>query len=136
MEYITQSINGKSVNIPKVEITKYMAKLDITQDEAIELWLTDNDYMDNEEVDRLTQQAKDNKITSTIHKAESGERKRREVTKKENPTKEGIIKALAATLEDIGAVNIKITNISKLVEFEMDGNNFKLDLVQKRQPKK
>ncbi len=136
MECITQCINGKSVHIPKAEIAKYMAKLDITQDEAIELWLTDNDYMDNEEVDRLTQQAKDNKITSTIHKAESGERKRREVTKKENPTKEGIIKALAATLEDIGAVNIKITNISKLVEFEMDGNNFKLDLVQKRQPKK
>ena len=136
MEYITQSINGKSVNIPKVEITNYMAKLDITQDEAIELWLTDNDYMDNEEVDRLTQQAKDNKITSTIHKAESGERKKREVTKKENPTKEGIIKEVAAMLEKIGAVNIKITNISKLVEFEMDGNNFKLDLVQKRQPKK
>ena len=136
MECITQLINGKSVHIPKVEITKYMAKLDISQDEAIELWLTDNDYMDNEEVDRLTQQAKDNKITATIHQAESGERKRREVTKKENPTKEGIIKALAATLEGIGAVNIKITNISKLVEFEMDGNNFKLDLIQKRQPKK
>lgn len=136
MEYITQSVNGKSVNIPKAEITNYMAKLDITQDEAIELWLTDNDYMDNEEVDRLTQQAKDNKITSTIHKAESGERKKREVTKKENPTKEGIIKEVAAMLEHIGAVNIKITNVSKLVEFEMAGNNFKLDLVQKRQPKK
>ena len=136
MEYITQSINGKSVNIPKVEITNYMAKLDITQDEAIELWLTDNDYMDNEEVDRLSKQAKDNKITATIHGAESGERKKREVTKKENPTKEGIIREVAAMLEKIGAVNIKITNISKLVEFEMDGNNFKLDLVQKRQPKK
>lgn len=136
MEYITQSINSKSVNIPKAEITNYMAKLDITQDEAIELWLTDNDYMDNEEVDRLTQQAKDNKITVTIHKAESGERKKREVTKKENPTKEGIIKEVAAMLEHIGAVNIKITNVSKLVEFEMAGNNFKLDLVQKRQPKK
>jgi hypothetical protein len=136
METIVKEINGKAVKIPMPDIVNYMQKLELTQDEAIELWLTDNDYMDNEEVDRLTQQAKDNKITSTIHKAESGERKKREVTKKENPTKEGIIKALAATLEHIGAVNIKITNVSKLVEFEMAGNNFKLDLIQKRQPKK
>ena len=136
METIVKEINGKAVKIPMPDIVNYMQKLELTQDEAIELWLTDNDYMENEEVDRLTQQAKDNKITSTIHKAESGERKKREVTKKENPTKEGIIREVAAMLENIGAVNIKITNVSKLVEFEMDGNNFKLDLIQKRQPKK
>lgn len=133
METIVKEINGKTVKIPMPDIVNYMQKLELTQDEAIELWLTDNDYMDNEEVDRLSQQAKDNK---TNLRADTGERKKREVTKKENPTKEGIIKEVAATLEKIGAVNIKITNISKLIEFEMDGNNFKLDLVQKRQPKK
>lgn len=133
MEDIVKFINGKPIKIPMADIAKYMAKLGITQGEAIELWLTDNDYMDNEEVNRLSQQAKDNK---TNLRADAGERKKREVTKKENPTKEGIIRVLAATLENIGAVNIKITNVSKLVEFEMDGNNFKLDLVQKRQPKK
>ena len=133
METIVKEINGKAVKIPMPDIVNYMQKLELTQDEAIELWLTDNDYMDNEEVDRLSQQAKENKVNI---RAESGERKKREVTKKENPTKEGIIKEVAAMLGNIGAVNIKITNISKLVEFEMDGNNFKLDLVQKRQPKK
>lgn len=133
METIVKEINGKTVKIPMPDIVNYMQKLELTQDEAIELWLTDNDYMDNEEVDRLSQQAKDNK---TNLRADTGERKKREVTKKENPTKERIIETLAATLENIGAVNIKITNISKLIEFEMDGNNFKLDLVQKRQPKK
>ena len=133
METIVKEINGKAVKIPMPDIVNYMQKLELTQDEAIELWLTDNDYMDNEEVDRLSKQAKDNKVNI---RAESGERKKREVAKKENPTKEGIIKEVAAMLENIGAVNIKITNVSKLVEFEMDGNNFKLDLVQKRQPKK
>lgn len=133
MEDIVKFIEGKPIKIPMADIAKYMAKLGITQSEAIELWLTDNDYMDNEEVNRLSQQAKDNK---TNLRADTGERKKREVTKKENPTKEGIVRVLAATLENIGAVNIKITNISKLIEFEMDGNNFKLDLVQKRQPKK
>lgn len=133
MEDIVKFIEGKPIKIPMADIAKYMAKLGITQGEAIELWLTDNDYMDNEEVNRLSQQAKDNK---TNLRADTGERKKREVTKKENPTKEGIIRVLAATLENIGATNVKITNISKLIEFEMDGNNFKLDLVQKRQPKK
>ena len=133
METIVKEINGKAVKIPMPDITNYMQKLELTQDEAIELWLTDNDYVDNDEVDRLSKLAKDNK---TNLRADMGERKKREVTKKENPTKEGIIKEVAATLEKIGAVNIKITNISKLIEFEMDGNNFKLDLVQKRQPKK
>lgn len=133
METIVKEINGKAVKIPMPDIVNYMQKLELTQDEAVELWLTDNDYMDNEEADRLSKQAKDNK---TNLRADTGERKKREVTKKENPIKEGIIKEVAAMLEKIGAVNIKITNISKLVEFEMDGNNFKLDLVQKRQPKK
>lgn len=133
METIEKEINGKIVKIPMSDIVNYMQKLKLTQDEAIELWLTDNDYVDNNEVDRLSKLAKDNK---TNLRADTGERKKREVTKKENPTKEGIIKEVAATLEKIGAVNIKITNISKLIEFEMDGNNFKLDLVQKRQPKK
>ena len=133
METIVKEINGKTIKIPMPDIVNYMQKLELTQDEAIELWLTDNDYMDNEEANRLSKQAKDNK---TNLRADTGERKRREVTKKENPTKEGIIDTLAAVLKNMGAVNIKITNISKLVEFEMDGNNFKLDLVQKRQPKK
>ena len=133
METIEKEINGKIVKIPMSDIVNYMQKLKLTQDEAIELWLTDNDYVDNNEVDRLSKLAKDNK---TNLRAATGERKKREVTKKENPTKEGIIKEVAATLEKIGAVNIKITNISKLIEFEMNGNNFKLDLVQKRQPKK
>lgn len=133
MEDIVKFIDSKPIKIPMADIVNYMQKLELTQDEAIELWLTDNDYMDNEEVDRLSQQAKDNK---TNLRADTGERKKREVTKKENPTKEKVIETLAAVLENMGAVNIKITNISKLIEFEMDGNNFKLDLVQKRQPKK
>lgn len=134
MEYIDKEINGKIVKIPLPEISKYMAKLDLTENEAMELWLTDNDYMDNEEVNRLSQQAKENKVNIRAERDEP--RKKREVTKKENPTKEGIIKEVAEMLGTLGAVNIKITNISKLIEFEMDGNNFKLDLIQKRQPKK
>ena len=134
MEYITKEVKGKAVKIPKLDIDNYIKRLELSENEAIELWLTDNDYMDNEEVNRLSQQAKENKVNIRAERDEP--RKKREVTKKENPAKEGIIKEVAEMLGNIGAVNIKITNISKLIEFEMDGNNFKLDLIQKRQPKK
>ena len=134
MEYITKEVKGKAVKIPKLDIDNYIKRLELSENEAIELWLTDNDYMDNEEVNRLSQQAKENKVNIRAERDEP--RKKREVTKKENPAKEGIIKEVAEMLGTLGAVNIKITNISKLIEFEMDGNNFKLDLIQKRQPKK
>ena len=134
MEYITKEVKGKAVKIPKLDIDNYIKRLELSENEAIELWLTDNDYMDNEEVNRLSQQAKENKVNIRAERDEP--RKKREVTKKENPAKDGIIKEVAEMLGNIGAVNIKITNISKLIEFEMDGNNFKLDLIQKRQPKK
>lgn len=133
MEYITKYIKGKPVDIPTTEVANFMAKLGIPEDEAIVLWLTDNDYLDNEEVNRLTQLAKENK---TNLRADTGERKKREVQQRENPNKEMLIKVLSATLNNIGATNVKITNISKLIEFEMNGNNYKLDLIQKRQPKK
>ena len=38
-------------------------------------------------------------------------------------------------LEQLGAVNINIENVSKLITFTIDNNNFKLDLVQKREKK-
>ena len=48
MEDIVKFIDGKPIKIPMADIAKYMQKLELTQDEAIALWLTDNDYMDNE----------------------------------------------------------------------------------------
>ena len=40
--------NGKKVKIPDVEIEKSMKALELTKDEAIEMWLEDEGYLDNE----------------------------------------------------------------------------------------
>ena len=50
--------NGKTVNIPDAEIEKNMKALEISKEEAIDMWLFDNDYEDNEEVDEMTVKAK------------------------------------------------------------------------------
>lgn len=126
-------VNGKDVKVNENEVNKLVEKLGISEEEAIQTWLEDNDYEVNEEVVKLTKQAKDNKITATIHGAQKV-RAKREVVRKEDPDKEFLIAQLADTLGKLG-ISYEVTNVGKLIEFEYNGNGYKLDLV-KRRPKK
>lgn len=128
---------NKTINIPDEVIDNYVDTLEISIDEAIQMYLEEEGYAVNEEVEELTKKAKDNRITATIHEAKSEEPKaKREVVRKENPLKENIIQVLAAAVAGIeGASNIKVTNVGKLIEFNCGGESFKLDLVQRRKKK-
>lgn len=133
------NLKGKQINIPDEDIDNLVDTLEISMEEAIQTWLDDEGYTENEQVEALTKKAKDNRITATIHeaKAEDKPRAKREVVRKENPTKERIIEALKETLIALnGTNNVQVTNVGKLIEFECDGNKYKLDLVQRREPKK
>lgn len=130
------TLNGKTINIPDEEIKNNMKFLDLTKEQAIELWLEDNEYLQNEEQNALDKKAKDNKITATIHKARAENTSNRPPReKKENPTKEKIIKELAEFLQSSNITNIKVENPSKLITFTIDNKNFKLDLIQTREKK-
>lgn len=134
MRYIFQN---KTLNIPDEEIENNMKHLDLTKEQAIELWLEDNEYIINEEQEQLTKKAKDNKITATIHKAKAEQiREKQPRERKENPTKEKIIKSMAEFLQSLGVTNLQVVNISKLITFDLDGNNYKLDLIQTRNKKR
>lgn len=130
------NLNNKEIKIPDEDIVTLMKSLDLTEEEAIETWLDDNDYTVNEEVERLTKKAKDNRIMATIHEAKSDKpRAKRVVEKKEDIVKEDIIKRTAEMLAAI-AENVKITNVSKIIEFDMpNGDHFKFDLVRQRKTK-
>ena len=133
MKYI---LKGKEINIPDEELDVLVDKLELSIEEAVQVWLEDEGYEVNEEVEALTQKAKDNKITATIHGARADVPKaKREVVRKENPTKEAIIQILAKALEAEG-IAANITNVGKIIEFETDGKKFKLDLIQRREGKK
>ena len=129
------TVNGKNINIPEDEIECNMKLVD-SREEAIQIWLEDNGYAVNEEQEALCQKAKDNRITSTIHdaKGEEIEKKKREVTRKENPTKEMIISEVAALLKGL-AEDVTIENAAKIITFTLDGNSYKLDLIQRRAKK-
>lgn len=130
MKYI---IGKKEIDIPEKEIDKLMDSLDISEDEAVQTWLFDNDYIENEEEAILTKKAKDNRITATIHDAKdiTKTRAKRNVERKEDVDKEMIIAAVANMLQGLG-IKGKVTNKSKIVEFEYNGNEYKIDLIRRR----
>lgn len=133
MEYKTKK--GKKVNIPDDEIDTLVDKLDLSIAEACELWLEDNALQVNEEQEALDKKAKASRITATIHEAKATkERKERKGVRKEDATKENIIKALAERLEEL-ATEVKIENVGKLITFKLGDDSFKLDLIRQRKPK-
>ena len=107
--------NGKTLNIPDDFIQNAMKNLSIDEDEAIQLWLEDNDYEVNEEQMALDAKAKANVKVANIVKARAAEpskkKTQRERVKKEDPTKEGVIAALAKALPELAnAENVTIVN--------------------------
>ena len=127
--------NGKQVDIPDNELDKLVDKLNLSLAEAIELWLEDNDFQVNEEQEELDKKAKKERITATIHEAKADKpRKERKIVRKEDSTKEGIIKALAERLKEL-ATEVKIENVGTLITFKLGDDNFKLDLIRQRKPK-
>lgn len=54
--------NGKIINISDEDIKKKMKLYDLTKEGAIQLWLEDNDYLVNEELEALDAKSKKVKI--------------------------------------------------------------------------
>ena len=67
MNYVLPT--GKNVRIPDGEISKFMSNHGISKEDAIQMWLEDEGYLENEEQEALCQKAKENRITATIHEA-------------------------------------------------------------------
>ncbi|MCD8210442.1 MAG: hypothetical protein LUC37_02730 [Prevotella sp.] len=134
---MTYDFNGKKLKIPDDDIKKSMQLLDLTQEEAIQMWLEDEGYLENEEQELLEQKAKANRITATIHEARADYQKKtqKERVQKPDPAKEQIIQKLAETIKEMCG-NAEITNKTKLISFELDGENYELNLIRHRKPKK
>lgn len=127
-------VNNKEVNIPNEVIENYVNKLEVSQEEAIQIYLEDEGILINEEQEALVKKGKETRITATIHQAKgSDNRKKREVVRKEDPVKENIINAVASFLETLdGVAALKIENVGKIITFSVGNDEFKLDLIKRR----
>ena len=129
---MTYNLNGKNIRIPDAEIDKNSRLLGITREEAIQMYLEDEGYIKNEYVEELTKKAKEAKIS---HDAKS-EKPRKQVKRERKPDeeKENLIEILANALVAEG-FEAKVTNKSKIIEFNVGENHYKLDLIKQRPPK-
>lgn len=122
--------NGKVINIPDSEIEKLMKSLDIEEGEAIELYLADNDFEENEEQNALDESAKKVKIN---HGAGSSGKEKKPRTVKISDEKQEIFEFLTNVLPK--NYDITVLKENKLIEIAYNGKKFKLDLIETRQKK-
>ena len=132
--YTPYQLKGKIINIPNTELNKLQGLLRISRSEAINVWLSDNDYIEVAEIEELTAKAKENKVSHNA-RAEYKPKTQRERVVKADPTKEGIISAIAEMLPTLNAENVVIANKGKLITFTIGEDNYKLDLIRQRPPK-
>ena len=125
------------IKIPQDDIDRLMKLPDVkTVDDACWIWCEDNGKIVNEEIEELTKKAKENRITATIHQAKAETTKpRKKVERKVDETKESLISGLAEYLAEI-VDNVQVINIGKIIEFDLKGEHYKLDLIRQRKPKK
>ena len=134
--------NGKNINIPDAEIEKCMKFLDLSKEEAIEMWLEDEGYLENEEQEALVKKAKDSGILHTIH----GARADKKETKKQAPRtvkvsdeKKELFAEIVANLECFAEETngkVRVEKENKLIIFEINEKTFKIDLIEQRAKKK
>lgn len=129
--------NGKAVNIPDKEIEKNMKLLEISKEEAIEMWLCDHDFEDNEELEELDTKASKVKIN---HGAGTNERKKSDKprTVKVSDAKKELFSKLSYYLNEFceeNSANCTILKENKLIELQFGGETFKIDLIQVRKKK-
>ena len=128
--------NGKSVNIPDAEIEKNMKLLEISKEDAIEMWLEDEGYLDNEEQNELDEKAKKVKINhgaSAVDKTQKEKKPRQKVASDE---KQALFSEIFNTLTEIYGENAKIEKENKLILVKIGEKCFKVDIIEQRTPKK
>jgi len=110
-----------------------MSVLEVTKDEAIQIYLEDEGILDNEEQNSLDEQAKG---VANVNDANRKKPKR----KKPNISDEK--KALFNTIltnltrcEGIEPENIKIVSENKKIEVNFNNLSFSIDIIQHRPPK-
>jgi ParB-like chromosome segregation protein Spo0J len=127
--------NGKSVNIPKSEIEKLMSSLELSEKDAIDLWLCDNNLEEDEEQIELDEKASKVRIDKDIiQKKPKKERKKPE--KKVSDAKKELFNEILSDLKDIYKENVEVLNENKLISVRIGEKLFKIDVIETRPPKK
>lgn len=133
MKYTFINRDGKeqTIDIPEDFIARNKRALRISTQEACELYLSDEGYIDNEVIQEI------NEIVNAGKKKINRKRK-------EDPVKRALIQYIfecidgkAFSMEDgtIVCNNAAVTNPERIVRFDIDDDTYEITLSRKRKPK-
>lgn len=126
--------NWQVVNIPDNEIETACRNLELTKEEAIEMWLEDNDYAVNEEQNELDAKAKKVKIKHGAKAKNSEKKPRKPRTVHISDEKTALFQNIAGFLNE-NYENVEILKENKLFCVKIAGKSFKIDLIEQRNKK-
>lgn len=111
-----------------------MEKLDISREEAEQLFEDEQENWQSEEMKEMEKKAK--KLSRTIHDARTFDPKKPKIERKraENPEKQQIINELFEKVTQF-ADTVEITNKEKYISFKIGENDYEINLILKRKPK-
>lgn len=115
-------------------IADYMKKLDLTREEAEQLWLDDNSDFESDEMREMREKARKNgtaKVTARSVTDPAGKTKTRE--RKPNEDKRFLIDCLNDTFKDFDDFNI--SNPEREVTFNLNGIRYSVTLTAHRKKK-
>ena len=131
MRYV---FNGKNIVIPDSEIDKLVDSLEISQQEAIDLWLADNGYEEDEEQNELDEKASKVQISKEVAPKKSS-KPRKPIEKKVSDEKKELFSEILSDLEDVYKGKVKVLNENKLISVQIGDKCFKIDVIEQRKPK-
>lgn len=116
------------------EIRAYMEKLEISHEEAEQLWEDDNSDFESDEMKEMADKAKKNGLLKVGAKATVDPNgKKRVCERKPNEDKRLLVDCLMDALKDFD--NCEVVNPERQVDFHLNGVHYSVTLTAHRPPK-
>lgn len=129
-------LNSKVIIIPDSEIENFMKSLDLTKEEAVQMWLEDNDYEVNEEQEALDSKAKKVKIDHGASAVDKTQKEKKPRPKVASDEKKELFDEIFSDLFNVYGENAKIEKENKLIIVKIGEKTFKVDIIEQRAKKK
>lgn len=128
-------LGNKTINIPDKDIQNFMKSLDLSKEDAIQMWLEDNDYEVNEEQAELDAKAKKVKIDHGASAVDKTQKEKKPRPKVASDEKKELFDEIFSNLSDVYGQNARIEKENKLIIVKIGEKEFKLDLIETRKKK-